>query len=211
MRARQASSSSQHAKEFILSRLQQTLLLLLAVSLTACSPHYQALKVDEQTGMYPAFTEVDPGGTLAFDTSVDPQTSPYVLLLTNATFRPPVFSFTVRNALAQSGITRVFTPEEFKQLAQDKGFTFSSDKNILEELSRFSSEVGPVLVVAMSYRFIGEARARSTLVVGDAQTGKILLRVDHHKTVWSNADAEALYPVLNQLRKWIKESSRGGA
>ena len=115
----------------------------------------------------------------------------------------------MRSALAQSGLTRVYTLDEFKQLAQDKGFTFQDDKINAESLRRFSTEIGSVLVVDMTYRFVGDARMRSTLIVGDARTGKTLLQVDHPRLVWSDFDAEALYPVLNQLRKWIKDSSKG--
>jgi len=191
-----------------LRRLRQTLLLLLAVSLTACLGHYRTLEIDEQTGLYPTSTQVDPGGTLVFDTSVDPRSFSYVLLNTRTNLKPTQLSFTVRSALAQSGITKVYTPAEFKQLAQDRGFTFPNDTISTDDLRNFSAVVGSVLVVDMIYR--NDARAMSLLVVNDGRTGKALLRVLHQKTVWGNLDAEALYPVLNQLRKWIKES-KGGA
>ena len=191
-------------------RLRQTLLLLLAVSLTACLGHYRTLEIDEQTGLYPTSTQVDPGGTLVFDTSVDPQSFSYVLLSTRTNLKPYQLSFTVRSALAQSGITKVYTPEEIKLLAQDRGFTFPNDTISADDLRNFSAEVGSVLVVDMIYRAVGDARMMSLLVVNDGRTGKVLLRVLHQKTVWSDSDVEALYPVLNQLRKWIKES-KGGA
>ena len=189
-------------------RFQQTLLLLLAASLAACSGHYRTLEIDEKTGLYPTYTQVDPGGTLVFNTSVDPRSFSYVLLNTRTNLKPTQLSFTVRSALAQSGITKVYTPAEFKQLAQDRGFTFPNDTISTDDLRNFSAVVGSVLVVDMIYR--NDARAMSLLVVNDGRTGKALLRVLHQKTVWGNLDAEALYPVLNQLRKWIKES-KGGA
>lgn len=193
-----------------MKRVARALLpLLLAVSLAACSTHYQTLKVDDRSGLYPTSTQVDAGGILRFDTSVDPTRSAYVLLVADSNVRPSGFAFTLRSALAQSGITRVYTPEEFKLLAQDKGFQLPEDRITAEALRRFSTDHGPVLVVDMSYRFVGDARMRSQLLVGDARSGKLLLRVDHPKLVWSNFDAEALYPVLNQLRRWIKDSSKG--
>lgn len=194
-----------------MNQIRKLLLLLFAASLAACSTHYHTLKADDRTGLYPTSTQVDPGGILTFDTSIDPRASAYVLLITEANIRPSGFSFTLRTALAQSGITRVYTLDEFKQLALDRSFKFQDDKINAESLRRFSKEIGPVLVVDMTYRFVGDARMRSTLSVGDGRTGKALLRVDHPRLVWSDFDAEALYPVLNQLRKWIKESSRGTA
>ena len=182
---------------------------LIALSLSACSTHFHTLKPDDRTGFYPTSAQVDPGGILKFDTSIDPRNSAYVLLVSESNIRPAGFSFTLRSALAQSGLTRVYTLDEFKQLAQDKGFTFQDDKINAESLRRFSTEIGSVLVVDMTYRFVGDARMRSTLIVGDARTGKTLLQVDHPRLVWSDFDAEALYPVLNQLRKWIKDSSKG--
>jgi len=182
-----------------LRRLRQTLLLLIAASLAACSGHYRTLEVDEQTGLYPTFTKVDPGGTLVFDTSVDPRSFSYVLLNTRTNLKPSQLSFTVRSALAQSGITKVYTPEELKQLAQDRGFTFPNDTISADDLRNFSAKVGSVLVVDMIYRNTGNARVASLLVVNDGRTGKALLRVLHQKTVWSDFDAEALYPVLNPI------------
>jgi hypothetical protein len=197
--------------ETVLHLISKVALVLLTVSLAACSTHYHTLKADERTDLYPTSTQVDPGGILTFDTSIDPRASAYVLLITEANIRPSVFSFTLRSALAQSGITRVYTPDELKRLAQDRGFKFPDDKINAESLRRFSTEIGPVLVVDMTYRFVGDARMQSVLVVGDGRTGRALLRVDHPKVVWSDFDAEALYPVLNQLRKWIKQSGKGTA
>lgn len=177
--------------------------------LAGCSSFYHTLKVDDTTGLYPTSSQVDPGGVLAYDTSIDPRMFRYVLLITNSNLRPSGFAFTVRSALAQSGFTRVYSPEEFKQLAQDRGFVFSDDKLTGEAVRRFSSDIGPVLILDYTYRFVGDARMRSLLVVNDGRTGKVLLRVDHPRTVWSNHDAEALYPVLNQFRKWVKESMKG--
>jgi hypothetical protein len=197
--------------EIPLHQILKLALVLLTVSLAACSTHYHTLKADELTDLYPTSTQVDPGGILSFDTSVDPRASAYVLLITDANIRPTVFSFTLRSALAQSGITRVYTPEELKRLARDRGFTFPDDKISSESLRRFSTNIGPVLVVDMTYRFVGDARMQSILVVSDGRTGRALLRVDHPKMVWSDFDTEALYPVLNQLRKWVKQSGRGAA
>ncbi len=190
-------------------KYQLPLIALLGCILSACSTHYQTLKVDERSGQYPTSSQVDAGGVLTYDTSVDSRGFPVVLLITNANIRPSGFEFTVRHALAQSGFSRVYTIDEFRLLAADKGFAFADEKIDAEAVRRFSSQVAPVLVVDITYRFVGDARMRSLLIVGDGRTGKALLRVDHHKTVWSDFDAEALYPVLNQLRKWIRDSSKG--
>lgn len=189
----------------------KALLLGAAVALGGCSTHYHTLKVDERTDLYPTTTKVDPGGVLAYDTSVDPRQFPFVLMVTRANLRPSGLAFTVRHALAQSGFSKVYSPSEFLLLAKDRGFSFTDDRINAESLRRFSAEVGPVLIVDMTYQFVGDARMYSNLVVVDARKMTPLLRVDHPRTVWSDFDGEALLPMLNQLRKWVKDSSKGAA
>jgi len=179
------------------------------VLLSACSTFYQPLQVDEKTGLYPTSVQVDPGGITVFDTSTDPKTYKYVLLLTDSNIRPSVFSFTVRSALAQAGVIRVYTSDEFLRLARDRGITTSNSQPGTELIQRFAKEIGPVLVVDYTYQFLGDAHYHSRLSVVDAQSGRALLRVDHPRLNWANADAEAMYPVLNQLRKWMNESAKG--
>lgn len=181
------------------------------VLLAGCATQYQTLRVDEKSGLYPTSTTVDPGGVLVYDTSVAPKSFKYVLLITNSNNRPSGFSFTVRSALAQAGLIAVYTPEEFRLLAQDRGFTFPEDRFTSESLRRFSTENGRVLVLDYTYRFLGNASMSSLLVATDGSTGKTLLRIDHPKHVFWDFDGEALYPVLNQLRKWIKDSAEDKA
>lgn len=184
-------------------------LLIAAVLLTACAKNYRALVVDAKSGTYPTSTQVDPGGVLAFVTTVDPKNFPVVILATDATIRPSIFEFTVRNALAQAGLTRVLNIQEFRAYAKDKGFDLSLDPVGKETMRRYSEHTEPVLLINMSYLIVGEARWHALLAVTDGRTGQSLLNVDHPKLVWSDADGEVLYPVLNQLRDWIKASAKG--
>lgn len=181
------------------------------LSLGACSTLYQPLKLDDKTGLYATSVQVDPGGVTAFDTSRDPKQYRYVLILTDSNIRPTVFAVTVRQALAQSGLVRVYTPGEFAALASDRGITSPDGQISSEMVQRFSREVGSVLVIDYRYQFLGDAHFIGQLSAVDASTGATLLRVNHPRTNWSNADTEAMYPVLNELRKWLKQSSKGQA
>lgn len=167
--------------------------------------------MDEKTGLYPTSVQVDPGGVTVYDTSADPKAYRYVLLLTDSNIRPSVFAFTVRQALAHGGVTRVYTPDEFLAIAEDRRLSSNGAQISTELVQRFAKEIGSVLVVDYRYQFVGDARFHSRLSVTDAANGKVLLRVDHPRLNWANADAEAMYPVLNQLRKWMKESGKGQA
>jgi hypothetical protein len=181
------------------------------VCLSACSTLYQPLKLDEKTGQYPTSVQVDPGGVTALDTSKDPRQYRHVLLLTDANVRPSVFAFTVRQALAQAGIVRVFTTDEFAALAADRGIAGADGQITNAQIQRFSKDVGSVLVIDYRYQFLGDARFLAQLSATDATTGAVLLRVNHPRLNWANADAEAMYPVLNELRKWIQLSAKGQA
>jgi hypothetical protein len=187
----------------------RVLICVPALLLGACSTLYRPLETDEKTGLYATSVQVDPGGVLVYDTSTDPKSYRYVLLLTDSNLRPSLFAFTVRHALAQAGVLSVYGPGEFLNLARDRGLVASSLTT--EVVQRFSREIGPVLVVDYRYSFLGDARFYSRLNVVDVGSGKALLRVDHPRVNWANADAEAMYPVLNQLRKWMNDSAKGKA
>lgn len=183
---------------------------VIAVVLAGCSTNYKPLRLDAAQSAYPTNAKVDPGGILAFDTSVDPASYPYILMTTASNYRPSNLSFTLRTALAQSGFVNVYTSEELGLLARDRGYPFPEDTVDAASLRRFSEEVGPVLLVDMRYGRVGDARMYGSLSVRDARTGRQLLKVDHPRTVWSDFDAEALYPVLNEFRRWVKSSTKKG-
>jgi hypothetical protein len=182
----------------------------LLAAISACATTYQPLKVDPKSEMYPTSVTVDPGGIETFVTSSDPRSFPVVLLLTESTYRPANFSFMLRDALAQAGITRVYTPSEFRAMAQDQNFA-AGDTLDSELIKRYSATVAPTLVVSASYVNAGDANTVTALSVQDGRTGQTLLKLDHPKMVWWSFDTEALYPVLNQLRRWVKASTPGTA
>jgi hypothetical protein len=188
---------------------RQLVTCLALISLTACSTLYQPLKPEEKTGLYPTSVQVDAGGVTIYDTSADPKAFRHVLLLTDSNIRPSVFAFTVRQALAHGGITRVYTSDEFLAIAEDRRLASAGAQINTELVQRFAKEIGSVLVVDYRYQYLGDARFHSRLSATDAANGRVLLRVDHPRLNWANADTEAMYPVLNQLRRWMNESGKG--
>ena len=166
------------------------------------------MKVDPKTELYPTSVTVDRGGIEAFVTSSDPRSFPVVLLLTESTYRPANFSFMVRDALSQVGITRVYSAREFRAMADDRKFVVG-DKLDSEVIKRYSAAIEPILVVSAAYIGAGDANTVTSLSVQDGRTGQMLLKLDHPKMVWWSFDTEALYPVLNELRKWVKASTPG--
>lgn len=180
----------------------------LLLTICACATTYQPLKVDPKTELYPTSVTVDPGGIETFATSSNPRTFPVVLLLTESTYRPANFSFMIRDALFQAGVTRVYTSSEFRAMAEDQKFALG-DKIDSEVIKRYSATIVPVLVVSASYVNAGDANTVTALSVQDGRSGQMLLKLDHPKMVWWSFDTEALYPVLNELRKWVKASTPG--
>ncbi|MBS0578652.1 MAG: hypothetical protein JSR36_05260 [Proteobacteria bacterium] len=178
--------------------------------LNACATTYQPLQVDPKTALYPTSTNVDPGGVQTFVTTTDPKSFPAVLLLSESSFRPANFSFMIRDALAQAGITHVYTTEEFRAMAQDQKFS-TADPLDSQTIKHYSETVARVLVVSASFTNNGDANTLTTLSVQDGGTGQVLLKLDHTRLVWWSFDKEALYPVLNKLREWVKASTAGAA
>lgn len=185
--------------------------LLACVVLSGCAHQYLPLQLDAKSSAYPTSTQVDPGGILAYNVQVNPKIFPVVLLVANSNNRASVFEFTMRTALAQLNITNVFNPAEFRKFAADRHVAFDGDKLDGAAIQRFSNTVTPVLLVESVYRFVGDARMMVGVRVIDSRTGTVLLLVNHPRTVWNNFDAEALYPMLNQLRRWYLDSSKQSA
>lgn len=185
--------------------------LLACVVLSGCAHQYLPLQLDAKSSAYPTSTQVDPGGIVAYNVQVNPTIFPVVLLVANSNNRASVFEFTMRTALAQLNVTNVFNPAEFRKYAADRHVDLDGDKLNGAAIQRFSNTVAPVLLVESVYRFVGDARMMVGVRVVDSRTGTALLVVNHPRTVWSDFDAEALYPMLNQLRRWYLDSSKQSA
>lgn len=184
--------------------------LLLALSgLAACAtPQYRPLVVDSARQGYPTDIQVAPGAVLVRDTSIHPRQFPVVMLGTSTHYRPTWFQFAMREALAQLGETRVFTPAEFRNLMQDHQQPTDAPQLTMAAVQKFSTEVKPVLIVDIAYVHVDAYRERCTLKVTDGRTGKRLLEVNHLMSSANSREARVLYPVLNELRAWYTESSR---
>jgi hypothetical protein len=191
-------------------RLAPTGVLVTLLVLASCATTYQPLQVDPRTSQYATSVQVDPGGIETFVTTSDPKSFPVVLLLTDASYRPALFSFMVRDAMAQAGVTGVYTAEEFRAMAEDRRHP-APDRLGSDYIKDFSSSVAPVLVVSATHNNVGGANTLTTLSVQDGRTGKVLLKMNHTRLVWMSFDTEAIYPVLNKFREWVKASTPGAA
>ena len=179
-----------------------------AVLAGGCATTYQPLKVDTKTAQYPTSVQIAPGGIQKFVTTVDPRQFAAVLLLTESNYRPATFAFMIRDALAQVGITNVYTRDEFALMAGDRHFSVGQlDSNTIRS---YSETQGPVLVVSATFLNTGGANTLTEMSIQDGRTGQVLLKLNHTRLVWWSFDSEALYPVLNKMRDWVK-SSAGGA
>jgi hypothetical protein len=191
-----------------LKRVGQLLFIGILFLTTGCASTYRTLKVDAQAGLYPTNSQLDPGATTVYDTSVDLRAFPIVLLITDTNLQPSVFEFTVRTALAQAGIINVFSSIEFFALAKSKGIDVSDSRVTPAIVRSFSSRVAPVLSIEYSLEGSSGGQKQSTLVVTDTRTNRPLLQLDQKSSV-GDINTGAMYPVLNQLRRWIKASTKG--
>ena len=193
----------------MLNKTLQVLVTLIGAVLAGCATTYQPLQVDSTSGQYRTSIKVDPGGVQTFVTTTDPLTYPVILLTAESNYSPSKFEFMVRSVLAQAGMTAVYNTEEFKNYAADRHFDAAAPSVNAEMVQKFSKQIAPVLLVNSKYTTGENAWVRVELQIQDAGTGQVLLRVDHNRLVWLSFDSEALYPVLNRLREWVKASAKG--
>lgn len=187
------------------------MLACLGLVLGACSTVHVPRAVDGKSGLYATDVEVDPGAVLKFDASFDPMSYKYVVIMAETPIRPSVLSFLGRYVLAQAGIKNVYSLSELADLARDRGLGRSGERMPDGWMFRLARESGPILIVSLDQSHVGGVRWLMRLNVVDVRSGKRLLQVDHLKQLWANLDEEMLYPVLNELLKWIKKSARGKA
>lgn len=190
----------------MISILRITVVLLM-MALTGCASRYRPLQLDERTSQYPAAFKLQPENIRRFDTSVNPNSFPVVLMLSRSNYRPFGFEFMMRSAFAQLQNTRVFNQEEFLRFASDKKFAITRDKLYGETMQRFSKEVVPVLVVDLSTDFANNAQWYGSITITDGRSGEMLFFANLNQTVFSDVDSEVIYPLLNELRRWYAESS----
>lgn len=188
--------------------LRCVIALGMTLALSGCATHYRPLELrNDPGGNYETSVQVDPGGILVYETKITPRTFPVVLILTDSNLYPPRFEFTIRQVLAQLGVTNVFNVEEFRQFAMDQRFDLFGSKFNSDSISRFSAQIAPVMVISASYRYVFQGRVRVTLRVIDGRSNLPLLQVDHPRNVTLDFVGEALLPVFNQLRRWYRDSS----
>lgn len=179
-----------------------------SLALAGCSTLYQPMVLDNQTGLYETSTAVDPGGVRTQKLNGKLGDFGAVLLVVDSNLYPSRYEFTLRKVLAELGHTRVINVTEFRAWAKDRQFDLPIDTLTLEHMRQFSNRVSPLLVVSTSYQLVGDARHQTTLQVIDGRNGTPLLSVDHPRMVWMHVDREAIYPVLNELRKWHRTTSQ---
>ena len=172
---------------------------------------YAPLKVDPTTGSYPAVVHLTRADTQAFVTRENPRTFRAVVLTVETNARPANLTFMIRQALAQEGITRVYTMSEFERMTGSQSSpgvtTAQQDMAAIQNYSRLNA---PVLIVNFDFE-MSSGHAQTALKISDGLSGQILLEIDRGRLIMSNWDEEALHPVLNELREWVNAcASEGG-
>jgi hypothetical protein len=159
-------------------------------------------------GKYEESAELDKGAIFARDTSVNPRTFGLVAIATSSNLYPGRFEFVTRSALADLGVTKVVNGRELLAFAQ--AHPKLKDIESLQEagvLKRISAQTGPILLIEISYIWDGNVRRYVRMRVTDTAQGKQLFVVEFGKAIMMNADAEAVYPVLNAFRAWYLASA----
>jgi len=181
---------------------------LLALCLLAgCAASYNPLTIDPATDLYATSSHLDPGGVLSFVTTTNPKQIPIVVLASEATSRPSLFEFKMREVLAQVGANRVLNESEFSSLVTDRAMPGIDNLSEMEMVRQFSAQVAPVLLVKIRYGVYGSIN-QAELIVIDGRDGRTLLHVNHAPFIWTDPETETLFPVLNEMRRWFKASSK---
>lgn len=183
----------------------RALRLIVAVALSGCGVHVPG-KIND-SGMYDQLANLDKGAILTRDTSVAPRSFALVGISTSSNMFPGRFEFLTRSALADLGVTKVVNGREL--LSYAKAHPKLLDIESLQDpgaLKRIGQQTGPIMLVEFSSISDGNVRRSVRMRVTDVSQGKVLFLVEQTKIVWTNADAETIYPVLNAFRSWYQES-----
>ena len=183
-----------------------TLVCLLA-TLSGCAS-YAPPKINDKTGFYETITNLDEAAIRTRNTDVNLGKYRFVHLVSETNVYPGRFEFFTRAALAKNGFTRVLNTDELTELIASNS-RFSSIQSISDPVSlrRLAELFGPILQIRFSSRWDGDVRRYVTMTITDLTTGEQLLHIYHSKLIWSDVDAEAHYPVLNEFKKWADACS----
>jgi hypothetical protein len=186
------------------------ILTLLFIFVTGCAT-YGPVRIDEKTGLYKTSTVLKAGAIQKRDTDVNLKKFRFVYLVANSNIYHGRFEFFVRSALARNGFKYVLNKDELTKMitANPK---LSSIQSIDDPVSlkRLSDLVGPIMRVDFKSQWDGDVSRYITLAITDLSNNNLLLKIYHPKFIWGDVDSEAHYPVLNEIKKWIDDSSAGG-
>jgi len=191
------------------------LMLPLVLLMVACTSYGRGQvyfqRIDGKTGLYVTEANVSKEDLGTRNTHIDPKRFRFVYLQAGTDVYPERFEFLVRNTLARAGFAQVLNPVEFSAFLSSDEKVRSMPKATDGELSRISRIVGPILRVQI-YSYRSGERRRGKLTVIDLSSETPLLEVFFEKGDYEGFEAAALYPALNELKKWADECSpkKGG-
>lgn len=186
--------------------------LVLAAALVCGCSVSQPLKIDPVSGEYPTRTKLEPSATSTFNTSVNPAKNHLIVISRPlAGNRPTQADYFVRTVIAQTGITQVYSVAEFANYARDHGMQVTGNELSRADILRLGRSMTPLLLLELDYNHEPNSRVHCGIRIFEASSGNTLLDVGHFKAIISDTTSEALFPVLNELRRWFKAASQQAA
>ena len=124
-----------------------------------------------------------------------------------AEHKPENYEKLLRKSFLDMGFSKVLNSEQFSSLIIDSGLSREipsiSDK---VSLHRASQVLGKFLIFDFTIYNTGYSWFRQKLLVSDAFTSDTLLEFNRHKILWSDYDAELVYPLQNLIKRWVDDS-----
>jgi hypothetical protein len=174
-----------------------------AMLLGACSTTLKPATINPNTGYFPTASKISRGGV----ETQEPFDAKYLALLYVKTdSKSEKFNdFYVRTFKSMNKFNQVLTQGELEQLIIDRGLS-KQIGNISDRIGLInaSGALGPFIVVEPTVEWTGGYNYVSSLIVTDAQTGRVVLKLTNKAFNWAGLDEPLFYPLFNGFLSWTK-------
>jgi hypothetical protein len=181
--------------------MRKILLLIAALSLTACSSTLKPAAPNAATGYFATDFRISKGGVV----TEEPFDSKYlgILYVKTDSKSDKLNDFYLKTFRNMNKFGKIYDRGELETLVIQQNL---ADKvpNIsdLIGIKHLSDAIGPILVVEPVAQFEGGYRFSASLRAVDAQTGKEVLLLKNRAFNWSGLDQPLFYPLFNGFLDW---------
>ncbi|MEO7757289.1 MAG: hypothetical protein ABIS07_11965 [Dokdonella sp.] len=180
--------------------------VLLAISMSACSTPHQVVKTDPSTGLLPTDVEVKPEHIKVFTPSARVRDIKFMYVRAVSGGGEGYVDF-LDKELLELGFPAVVHRDELTKLIIQSDL-INSVGNVTDPvaLAKLSKAIGPFLILDVA-QIAGPYSITHTYArITDPETADVLLSIERVRNAWVSFDKEVHYPMLNVIKRWLEQS-----